>query len=178
MDMSASMTGLKWEQAKAATMKIAPFACQADPDGITLYLFNGRYARFEHLAQPAQVQAIFSREKPTGTTDLAGVLSAAFAEHFSGSKPTTILVITDGEPDSQAATIKEIIRAAGRVNSQEDLSVSFIQIGDDKNATRFLKYLDDNLRPMGAKFDIVDTVSASDIGAMSFEQLIEKSIYD
>jgi hypothetical protein len=41
MDMSGSMHGRKWEQAKRATMQIAPFACQADPDGITLYLFNG-----------------------------------------------------------------------------------------------------------------------------------------
>ena len=101
MDMSGSMAGRKWEQAKAATMKIAPFACQADPDGITLYLFNGkwpsfsplfnapsprsclilltgRFSRFEHLTQAAQVQGIFSRQSPTGTTDLAGVLSAAF----------------------------------------------------------------------------------------------------
>ena len=38
----------KWEQAKEATMKIAPFACQADPDGITLYLFNGmRYKEIQ-----------------------------------------------------------------------------------------------------------------------------------
>jgi Mg-chelatase subunit ChlD len=43
MDMSGSMQGRKWEQAKDATMKIAPFACQADPDGITLYLFNGTF---------------------------------------------------------------------------------------------------------------------------------------
>lgn len=40
MDMSGSMAGSRWRMAKEATMKIAPFACQADPDGITLYLFN------------------------------------------------------------------------------------------------------------------------------------------
>lgn len=43
MDMSGSMRGQKWEQAKTATMQIAPFACQGDPDGITLYLFSGIY---------------------------------------------------------------------------------------------------------------------------------------
>lgn len=40
MDMSGSMFGNRWKSAKEATMKIAPFACQADPDGITLYLFS------------------------------------------------------------------------------------------------------------------------------------------
>lgn len=178
MDMSGSMSGRKWEQAKDATMKIAPFACQADPDGITLYLFNGHHKSFQNLTQASQVQQIFMREKPSGTTDLAGVLGAAFREHFSGNKPTTILVITDGEPDSQAATTREIIQAAGRINSQEDLSISFIQIGNDRSATKFLKFLDDNLTPLGAKFDIVDTLSSDTLGSMSFEQLIEKSIYD
>lgn len=54
----------------------------------------------------------------------------------------------------KAATTKVIVNAAARINSQEDLSVSFIQIGDDRSATKFLKFLDDNLRPQGAKFDI------------------------
>lgn len=178
MDMSGSMSGKKWEQAKAATMKIAPFACQADPDGITLYLFNGRFSKYQNLRDGEQVRQIFSREKPSGTTNLAGVLQSAFAEHFGGSKPTTILVITDGEPDSQAATVKEIVGASQRLRSQEDLSVSFIQIGNDHQATRFLKYLDDALKSQGAKFDIVDSLSADELGHMTFDELIEKSIYD
>lgn len=103
--------------------------------------------------------------------------------------------------------MKEIVQASHRVNTEEDLSVSFIQIGADREATKFLKFLDDSLKSQGAKFgilfflfilycclffyyiyllflillflkDIVDTVSATDLGSMSFEQLIQKSIYD
>jgi len=43
MDMSLSMLGPRWRQAKYAVMRIAPYACQADPDGITLYLFSRKY---------------------------------------------------------------------------------------------------------------------------------------
>ena len=57
-----------------------------------------------------------------------------------------------------------------------ELSVSFIQIGDDEQATRFLKELDDDLAE--AKFDIVDTITADEAKGISFNELIARSIYD
>jgi len=178
MDMSGSMAGSRWEQAKAATMKIAPFACQADPDGITLYLFNSKFIRFNNLRDGNQVASIFMQHKPSSTTNLAGVLQAAFGEHFAGNKPTTILVVTDGAPDSQSAVIKEIVTAANRIPSDDNLSITFIQIGNDAGATTFLNFLDNNLGSQGARFDIVDTINTTQLGSMTFEQLIDKSIMD
>jgi len=178
MDMSGSMAGHRWKLAKEATMLIAPFACQADPDGITLYLFNHSYKKYSNLTTGDQVRSIFECEQPHSTTDLTGVLRAAFEEHFKTNKPTTILVVTDGEPDDQNTVKKEIIRATRDMQYDEELSVSFIQIGDDRDATRFLHELDDSLRSQGAKYDIVDTIPASTLGSMSFSELIHRSIYD
>lgn len=117
MDQSGSMAGARWEQAKAAVMQIAPFACQADPDGITLYLFHctsalpplvflanvfiASFTVYRNIRVADQVRGIFERERPMGTTNLAGVLQCAFQEHFQSGKYTTILVITDGEPNSK-----------------------------------------------------------------------------
>lgn len=178
LDQSGSMSGSRWTQAQDAVMKIAPWCCQADPDGITLYLFNSRHTSYRNLQRPEQIAQIFTREKPSGTTNLAGVLNAAFAEHFSTGKPTTILVITDGEPDNQGTVIHEIVQATTRMRTDEQLSVSFIQIGNDAAAQRFLEFLDNNLQPKGARFDIVDTLSASAIGSIPFDQLIARSIFD
>jgi hypothetical protein len=71
-----------------------------------------------------------------------------------------------------------IIEATYKIQRDEDLSISFIQVGDDENATRFLKSLDDNLTRQGAKFDIVDTVTQQEMNGMTFNELIVKSIID
>ncbi len=49
------------------------------------------------------------------------------------------------------------------MEKDEELAISFIQIGNDPDATKFLKLLDDELKGAGAKFDIVDTVTIEDI---------------
>jgi len=66
--------------------------------------------------------------------------------------------------------------AANRIQRDEDLSVSFIQIGHDRSATKFLKHLDDDLR--GCRFDIVDAETAEHMQGMSFADFITKSIVD
>ena len=172
----------------------------ADRDGVTLYLFNHGHKKYSNITSPQKVQEIFRSQRPSGSTNLAGVLKVAFQEHFSGNKPTTsnqkkknstfffflniflltkknnlVLVITDGSPDSEIQVINEIQGASNKLRRDEDLSVTFIQIGNDRAASRFLKKLDDDLK---CRFDIVDTVSCDQFNGMSFEQLIEKSIND
>jgi len=178
VDKSGSMAGSRWKEARAAVSMIAPSACQADPDGITLYFFSGpgHMKKYTNIKTSQQVTDCFEKERTGGTTDLAGVLSAAFTEHFSRpGTQTTILVITDGEPNSKDHVVKEIVNAANRIQRDEDLSVSFIQIGNDKEATKFLKSLDDDIK---ARFDIVDTLPADMMRGMSFEELIRKSVQD
>eukprot|EP01101_Sappina_pedata_P007944 TRINITY_DN4300_c0_g1_i3.p3 TRINITY_DN4300_c0_g1~~TRINITY_DN4300_c0_g1_i3.p3 ORF type:complete len:210 (-),score=72.73 TRINITY_DN4300_c0_g1_i3:23-652(-) len=182
LDKSGSMSGGLWNQAKEATRKLTPFACQADPDGITFYLFSSptsRHPKYENIKDHQDVEAIFSDCKPGGTTDLAGVMNQAFQEHFSKNhSPTTILVVTDGVPDDQKSVKREIISAANRILRDEELSVTFIQIGGDKNATKFLIELDDDLQSAGARFDIVDRVTSEEMNGMTFEQFINKSLDD
>jgi len=177
------MAGNLWNQAKEAAKKIAPWICQADPDGVTFYLFSSpspKHAKYEHVKDFSDIETIFTDCKPGGSTDLSGVLNQAFNEHFTKQpvQPTTILIVTDGVPDNQSTVKKEIIDAANRINKDEDLSVTFVQIGCDHNATRFLKELDDDLKSEGARFDIVDHVTTDQMCGMTFEQFINHSIDD
>ncbi|EFA82490.1 hypothetical protein PPL_04915 [Heterostelium album PN500] len=182
IDKSGSMSGSLWNQASAAVAKIAPFACQADPDGITVYFFSSpspRHPKYENIRDGNMVMGLFQREKPSGTTDLHGVLKQAIDDHFiKGNKPETILVITDGIPNNESDVKKLIIATANRLTRDEDLSISFIQIGRDRSATTFLKGLDDYLTSQGARFDIVDTLTMDEMQNLSFEQMIDKSIAD
>ena len=79
----------------------------------------------------------------------------------------------DGEPTNKPAVIKEIEEAANKLQNKDDLSVTFIQIGEEKNATEFLDTLDNDL---SCEYDIVDCISKSNSKNMSFSKLIEKSL--
>lgn len=53
-----------------------------------------------------------------------------------------------------------------------------IPIGTDQNARRFLKLLDDELLPAGAKFDIVDTVNLDEVEEMGLTEVLLGAIHD
>lgn len=183
VDRSRSMqTGRRWRDAQEAVATLAPYICQFDPDGIDVILFDHAIEKFNGIRAPEQVQALFDRFKPRGSTNLALALHAAFKSHFASHRAaTTVLVITDGEPDSRVEVERIIARAANSAESKDELSVSFIQIGEDKQATKFLQYLDDDLSVESGgkcKMDIVDTVPLSQYKNMPFGELVANSLYD
>lgn len=174
----------RWSTAQESTFALASKCEQFDPDGITVYVFSGRFKRYENVTA-TKVTQIFQENDPSGTTDLAGVLKHATDDYFqrksSGqTKPNgeTILVITDGEPDDRKAVMKVIIEASRKMDRDEELAISFIQVGTDAQATRFLKVLDDELQGAGAKFDICDTITMEDMEDMSLSEVLLNAIND
>ncbi|MFB2768805.1 VWA domain-containing protein [Pelatocladus sp. BLCC-F211] len=174
----------RWLAAQESTFALASKCEQFDPDGITIYLFSGRFKRYENVTS-SKVSQIFQENDPAGTTDLAAVLKHAIDNYFERksagqTKPNgeTILVVTDGEPDDRKAVMKVIIEASRRMDRDEELAISFIQVGKDVHATRFLKVLDDELQTAGAKFDICDTITMDDMEDMSLSEVLLNAIND
>ncbi|MCC5656258.1 VWA domain-containing protein [Nostoc sp. XA010] len=174
----------RWDIAQESTLALARKAEQFDPDGITVYLFSGRFKRYDDVTS-AKVAQIFLENDPSGTTNLAGVLQDALNNYFQRkaagkSKPNgeTILVITDGEPDDRKAVFEAIIHATRQMERDEELGISIIQVGSDAQATKFLKALDDQLQSVGAKFDICDTVTLDDLEEMSLVDVLTNAITD
>jgi uncharacterized protein with von Willebrand factor type A (vWA) domain len=174
----------RWVTAQESTLALASKCEQFDPDGITIYVFSGRFKRYENVTS-AKVGQIFRENDPSGTTDLAAVLKHATDDYFqrkgSGqTKPNgeTILVVTDGEPDDRKAVMRVIIEASRRMDKDEELAISFIQVGTDQQATRFLKVLDDELQSAGAKFDICDTITMDDMEDLSLSEVLLNAIND
>lgn len=172
----------RWLLAKECAIALANKCEELDPDGITIYLFSGRFKRYDN--QTAQkIDTLFKENDPSGSTDLAGVLKDA-TDNFlrrkaaGQAKGETILVLTDGEPNDRKAVMKVIIEASRRLDADEELAISLIQIGSDADATRFLKALDDDLEGAGAKFDIVDTVTLDDMENMTLREVLLNAIND
>ncbi|MBO0351559.1 VWA domain-containing protein [Phormidium pseudopriestleyi FRX01] len=174
----------RWQVAQESTIALARKCEEFDPDGITIYLFSGRFQRYDNVTA-AKVEQIYQENEPMGRTNLAAVLQDAVNQYFqrksSGqTKPNgeTILVVTDGEPDDRKAVMEVIIKATRQMDRDEELAMSFIQVGNDAQAMRFLKALDDDLQGVGAKFDIVDTITMDDMEETPLKEVLLRAIVD
>ena len=172
----------RWEAVQESAIALASKCEQFDSDGITLYLFSGKFKCFEN-SNSAKVAQIFQENEPSGGTDLAGVLKQATEAHFQRKsagkgRPETILVVTDGEPDDQKAVMKVIVETSRRLDSDNQLALSIIQVGSDAGAKRFLKMLDDDLTKAGAKYDICDVITIDDMEDLSLSEVLTNAISD
>lgn len=190
LDKSGSMSApdrggkSRWEVVQESTLAIARKCEQLDPDGITVYTFSGKFRRYDNVTS-SKVEQIFLENDPMGTTNLASVLSDATQSYFrrkaaGQTKPEgeTLIVVTDGEPDDRRAVMEVIIDATRKMERDEELAISMIQIGGDPQATSFLKALDDRLQDVGAKFDICDTVTIDQMEEMSLAEVLLSAIED
>lgn len=172
----------RWETAQECTLALAKECEKFDPDGITLYLFSGRFKRYDNVTSD-RVAKIYEENQPMGRSDLASVLQDALDNYFQRkatgkTKPNgeTILVITDGEPYDRKAVMREIIEASCAIDCDKELAIFLIQVGKDKKATEFLKALDDRLKDAGAKFDIVSTITIDEMEGMTLSDVLLKAI--
>jgi uncharacterized protein with von Willebrand factor type A (vWA) domain len=172
----------RWDYAQESTLALARKCEQLDPDGLTVYTFAGKFRRYNGVTA-TKVEQIFLENDPMGTTNLAAVLQDAFDKYFARKAAggiqgsgETILVITDGEPDDRRSVIEAIIQATQKMDRDEELAVSFIQIGSDPQATAFLKALNDDLQGIGAKFDICDTITAEGMEDLSIAEVLLAAI--
>ncbi|MBD2628525.1 vWA domain-containing protein [Trichormus variabilis] len=191
IDHSASMAQLsekgdksRWLALQESTFALARKCEEFDTDGITVYLFSRKFERFDHVTSD-KVTQIFEENIPDDTTNLVGVLQDAINNYFTRkaagqSKPNgeIILVITDGRQDDKQAIYEVIINATHKMEHEKELGISIIQVGNDPQATKFLKALDDQLQSVGAKFDICDTVAFDDLENMNLVDVLINAIND
>jgi vWA found in TerF C terminus len=191
IDKSGSMStkdkpgGLsRWQIMQESALALANKCEELDPDGITVYLFSGKFKRYDNVTA-AKVGTIFQENDPSGRTDLAAVLADAVNSYFQRkaarqipANGEIILVVTDGEPDDRKAVMDVILATTQKLDRDEELAISFIQVGTDETATKFLKILDDDLGRAGAKFDIVDTITMNDMEDLTLKEVLLSAIND
>lgn len=174
----------RWQSIQESTYALACKCEEFDPDGITVYLFSKTFQRYDYVTS-AKVRQIFAENSPCENTNLVGVLQDAINNYFKRkslgkTKPAgeLILVITDGTTDDRQAVFEVIINATHRVENAQELRIAIIQVGEDSQATKFLKALDDHLQSVGAKFDICDTISLDELEITSLSDVLLKAVSD
>jgi Mg-chelatase subunit ChlD len=167
IDASGSMSetdtkrGDRWSFAQETVESLARDLAKFDSDGIDVVTFSGQSIQQHAGVTPDKVKEVFASRSPRGSTPLAEALTVCLELAGKSDKKDFIVVLTDGVPDDKAAAAHVIREAAGKIENDEDLTILFIQVGHDKDATEYLRKLDDEL--VGAKFDIVDVKTVDEV---------------
>lgn len=151
----------RWQAAEEATVALAGQCEKWDDDGITVILFSNGHQVHENVTGGKDlVKKIFTDNGPNGGTNTVGALKhtidsyfAAKAKNAAEVKPLAIFVITDGIPDDEEALAEYIRGVAAKVDSDDEIRINFVQVGDNEHAKEFLVRLDTKLE---AKRDIVN----------------------
>lgn len=171
----AGSTRSRWQAVQESAEQFARDVGKLDSDGIDIVTFSGSSITTHTGVTADKVKDVFASRSPRGSTPLAQALQEGLKLAGKSDKKDFIVVFTDGVPDDKHAAANVLIEAANRQETDDALTVLFIQVGEDKAATEYLRGLDDNLT--GAKFDIVDvkTVDEAD-GYASTAELILAAI--
>jgi uncharacterized protein with von Willebrand factor type A (vWA) domain len=187
IDKSGSMDGERWRIVAEAVPPIIRRMAAIDQDGITMAFFNTDIRAFGDNVTEARALEMFKQVEPGGGTSIVRVVSKAielYNQRFhSTDKKELVVIITDGEDGEGHEGIKKIakliIDQTQKMENDSDLTLLFIQIGDDENATQWLKVLDDSLKGAGAKYDIIDVKTFEDLSAFdSFADALRFAIED
>jgi len=172
LDRSGSMNSTdhhhksRWTIAKDAVEHMAEQIeklTQGTAHGMTLWMFSSPpHNKYPGLRSCEDVEAAFCKEKPGGSTDLAGVLENVFEDHFSHNEPEHILVVTDGEPNTKEDVIRTLVRSINRLPNPDDFGITFMQVGCCADAAEYLHDLQDHLVERGARFNVVDALTHED----------------
>ena len=154
----------RWDAMQESLRGLIRDVSQIDTDGIGMVQLGGNIQSWENVNE-ANALDIFKDLAPRGGTPLTEALTKAFSMAGKSPKKDMIVVYTDGVPDDMDSVKTVIKNQANSQSADDDLTILFVQVGDNAAATKFLTDLDDNLK--GAKFDIVDARTVAEVDAFA-----------
>ena len=108
-----------------------------------------------------------------------GALESQLTQYFERrndlgphTKPLLIAIITDGCPDNHYRLRDVIIDATRKMITPAEISISFLQIGNDAGGSKVLTELDNGLVDQKAKFDIVDVTPFTEMSKIGLAKAL------
>lgn len=153
----------RWDWTGSQLMSLSGATSSVLPRGITTVFFDGDATVYSNV-RVQQIPALFSRERPNGTTDVTGALREQLNAYFRrkqvdpvNTRPLAVAVITDGLPNNISSLKSVLVDASKRVSHPSEIAVTFLQVGRERKGFELLAELDDGLYMRGAQHDIVDS---------------------
>ncbi|KAH0553125.1 hypothetical protein GP486_006688, partial [Trichoglossum hirsutum] len=144
-----------WKQTRDIFLKLVPLALKHDRDGVDIRFLNTTWYNENNVKWESRIEYLFGQVQPDGSTPIGFELDRFLRNYLRrlerdlDIKPLNLIVLTDGEPDDWPLMEKAIVGAARRVQElgalDRQIGIQFVQVGNEPEATRFLKRLDDDL---------------------------------
>ncbi|KAH8924515.1 hypothetical protein BT69DRAFT_1241024 [Atractiella rhizophila] len=161
-----------WDEVRQAIDGVVAKVIQYGDDGIDLYFLNSPM-NLQSVRSHQAVSQLFSQVRPIGAStptevkveEILGpyVDAVEYAKKTGGHpvKNLNLIIITDGAADDPDTLNYALAGFAERLDlihaPLTQLGIQFVQIGNDPEATEFLRSLDDELKQThGLKRDMVD----------------------
>lgn len=150
----------RWDWCLNQTVDLARQTAQVLPQGLTMVFFSGSDSVY-HNVRANMIPNLFMQNSPDGGTNLVGALKRQLDDYFrsqsmGNNQPLVLAVVTDGDPDSPRALKDLIINATHKMTSANQITLTFLQVGNDSKGSNLLDELDRELTMKGASFDIVN----------------------
>lgn len=178
VDDSPSMLGKRWDLVKQILTYSLALATQYDTDGIDIHFLNNKTANANNIKDQAIAVEIHRQITLRGSTPILDQLSRHLNDYLRrfrlsndiNFKGYNLIVLTDGEPDSEfedpddisdredarvtsaayrmiRKRIVQVAQALQQGNAErKQVGIQFCQVGDDEAATSFFQYLDNRLK--------------------------------
>lgn len=166
----------RWEKSVVCMNGIVAQVSKIDPDGIDVVCFPGSGGEggmdhdiYRNVKDTKGLEALVTAQPPKGPCKMGAAMDVVLKEAFErgfDERPCSVLVLTAGRPDDHEELSKKLAEAATKVKKDSDLTVTFVQVGDDEWAEKYLSHLDTELKTTnadGEEIDIVDAIKDEDI---------------
>lgn len=152
----------RWQWCLSQTADLTRQAQNLPHWGVTVVLFSNEYDVYRNVTF-SQAPMIYRKEGLHIGTRIAKPLEEQFAEYFrrrtSGhARPLLVAIVTDGKPQDDENLCDLIVRTTHYMQHPREVSVVFLQVGNEEEGHKKLQKFDNALLQRGARFDIVSVV--------------------
>lgn len=156
----------RWQWCKEQTVNLSKLLkVQKVPLGehLKMVAFSDNFKVYPGVSWDS-VSQFFECNKPSGNTDMNRAIKSELGQYFAARKalksggtlrPLLIAMITDGLPDRPLALKETIVEATKQMTESDEIAITFLQVGTDLKATKYLQELDECLVARKAVHDIV-----------------------
>lgn len=172
----------RWDWCENEMMRFSNLTSGFLRQGMKVVMFASDQTSYSNV-RLHQIAQIFHRNYPSGSTNAAPALKAQLDWYFQNrvnarqnTRPVAIAIITDGLPNNTRALKKAIVDATRSMQRPDEIAITFLQVGNDRNGIKLAHELDDDLVRQGAMFDIVDSKDFSELLQIGLARALVDSI--
>jgi uncharacterized protein YegL len=182
IDYSGSMSTIdcpndlsRWDWCGVQTIALSQAAARMNNSDVSLVTFDHNVGAISH-SKPHDIPQVFRNRRPGGGTFTGKALDKCLSAYFTlrkpGCKPLALAVITDGDTHDEEEMESAIVKATQQMHYPEEVTVCFLQVGEDIEGGKKLAELQTRLRALPAKYSITTYQSFAELKSIGLTQAL------